>query len=253
MRILYASERPPYPFFLGGAARCAHMLLHNLSVELGVTCAAVGSGDYMVSPWSIPSVSDYITLGIEKIHNGVIDCGYQVHILSDFTKGLSKFIDEFKPDIIWSQLEGAREILELAVSKGIQGLYYVHDAEFDPAELRAIADLGCHMVCSSGFLADKVRRVIGRSPQVVYPAAELYFETKSDPKGFITMINPFQVKGVDTFFEITKRLPSEKFLLLESWKLNDKASGRIRIRSFYKRQTFIFCAGFPIFVTFTEN
>ena len=35
------------------------------------------------------------------------------------------------------------------------------------------------------------------------------------------MINPNRVKGIDTLFEIARRLPSEKFLLVESWKLND--------------------------------
>jgi glycosyltransferase involved in cell wall biosynthesis len=58
---------------------------------------------------------------------------------------------------------------------------------------------------------------------VVYPVAELYFDAAGDPDGYVTMINPHRVKGVDTFFEIARRLPAEKFLLLESWKLNDAA------------------------------
>ena len=37
------------------------------------------------------------------------------------------------------------------------------------------------------------------------------------------MINPVGVKGVDTFLEIARRLPSVSFLLLESWKLQDVA------------------------------
>lgn len=227
MRILYASARPPYPFFLGGAARCAHMLMHNLALDHSAECTAVGSGVYGVTPWSYPDPSDYEALGVIRNRGGIIDCGYPVHILSDFTNALSAFIDEFKPDIIWSQLEGAREILELAVNKGIQGLYYVHDAEFDPKELQAIADLGCHLVCSSGFLAEKTRRVIGRPAYVIYPAAELYFGTQCDPDGFVTMINPHRVKGLATFLEIAKRMPEQRFLLLESWKLNDKALGEL--------------------------
>ena len=224
MRILYASERPPYPFFLGGAARCAHKLLHSLSGELGVPCAAVGSSDYTVTPWAFPDPSDYGTLGVKaaqpNAHGGGIDCGYPVVVIADFVAGLDGFIDQFKPSLIWAQLEGAKEVLHLASKRNIQGLLYLHDAEFDPNELRAVADLGCHIVCNSEFLAEKTNRVTRRRAHVVYPAAELYFGTEGDPNGYVTMINPHRVKGIDTFFAIAQRLPSQKFLLLESWKLN---------------------------------
>jgi hypothetical protein len=63
MRILYASERQPYPFFLVGAARCAHRLLYELTRELGAECVAVGSSDYRTMPWSYPDPTDYGTLG----------------------------------------------------------------------------------------------------------------------------------------------------------------------------------------------
>ncbi|HYE37880.1 glycosyltransferase [Methylocaldum sp.] len=227
MRILYASERPPYPFFLGGAARCAHQLLHKLAVEPDVQCAAVGSSEYAVTPWTFPAPAEHDALGVKSAHSdgqaGEVDCGYPVQVFPRFLDELNEFIDTFKPDVVWAQLEGAQQVLELARDKGVQGLYYVHDAEFDPAELKAIAQLGCHVVCGSGFLADKARRAIGRPTHVVYPAAELYFDTVGDPDGYVTMINPHRVKGVETFFEIAKRLPSERFLLLESWKLNDEA------------------------------
>lgn len=234
MRILYASERPPYPFFLGGAARCAHQLLYSLANDLEIECAAFGSGDYAVSPWNYPDSSDYQSLGIRSAsrngQNITLDCGYPVYVFPEFLNALDDFIDRFKPDIVWAQLEGAREILELAKAKGIQGMLYVHDAEFDPDELLATADLGCHVVCSSGFLAEKARRVIGRQVYVVYPVAELYFDTEGAPDGYVTMINPHRVKGVNTFFEIAKRLPEEKFLLLESWKLNDADLASLQVQ-----------------------
>ncbi len=234
MRIIYASERPPYPFFLGGAARCAHQLLYGLTNDLGVTCDAVGSCDYTGSPWSYPSASEYASLGIRGAsyegQNGVLDCGYPVHVFPNFLNALGDYMDRLPPDIVWAQLEGAREILELAHKRGFQGLYYVHDAEFKPTDLRVIADLSCHIVCSSGFLAEKVSKVIGRQARVIYPASEWYFDTEGDPDGYVTMINPFQVKGIDTFLEIAQRLPLVKFLLLESWKLNDTSLAELEAR-----------------------
>lgn len=214
--------------------RCAHQLLYSLQNDIGVECAAIGSGDYTVSPWSYPDTSDYASLGIRKIErstqHSVVDCGYQVHIVSDFLNTFSSFLHDFKPDVVWAQMEEARQILTIAHNAGIQGLLYVHDAEFDPNELRVTAKLNCHIVCSSHFLAEKIFKAIGRPAHVTYPASTLYFDTEGDFNGYITMINPFRVKGVDTFFEIAKRLPEEKFLLLESWKLDEKMLSELKAR-----------------------
>lgn len=225
MRILYASERPPYPFFLGGAARCAHRLLYQLQRELRADCMAVGSSDYRTTRWSYPDPAEYEALGMLSVSpdgpGGHIDCGYPIRVFPDFVKGLGNVIDAFKPDVVWAQLEGAKPVLELARSKGVQGLFFVHDAEFDPAELQAIGDLGCHVVCSSRFLADKARKVIGRTAHVVYPCPETNFGVVGDLRGYITMINPHRVKGLQTFIEVARRMPSERFLLVESWRLTD--------------------------------
>lgn len=222
VRILYASERPPYPYFLGGAARAAHMLLVRMAEMPDVVCAAVGSRDYAVSPWRCPDADDHATLGIHSIDqaNGALDCGYPVRLLPDFFSTLAVEIERTRPDVVWSQLEGALPVLQTAHRLGVTGLCYVHDAEFDPAEMRAIAALDCHLIASSAFLAEKVYRATGRRAGIVYPPAELFFDTTGDPGGVVTMINPHPVKGLDTALEIAHRLPAINFLLQESWKLN---------------------------------
>lgn len=230
MRILYASERPPYPFFLGGAARAAHMLLARMTAMPGVSCAAVGSRDYAVSSWRYPDVEDYGTLGVHAVDRAhdAVDCGYSIRVLTDFYRTLSAEIERTRPDVVWSQLEGALPVLQTAHRLGVAGLCYVHDAEFDPQEMRRIAALDCHLVASSGFLADRVRRATGRRAEVVYPPAELYFDTLGDTDGRVTMINPHPVKGLDTFLEIARRLPTVDFLLQESWKLDATALDTLR-------------------------
>lgn len=232
MRILYASERPPYPFFLGGAARAAHMLLARIAAMPGAECAAVGSQDYAVSAWRYPDVAEFATLGVRAVDeaHATLDCGYPIRLLPDFHHALAAEIGRVRPDLVWAQLEGALPVLQAANRLGVRGLCFVHDAEFDAAEMRAIAALDCHLVASSGFLADKVQRATGRRAAVIYPPAELYFDTPGDPDGMVTMINPHPVKGLDTFLEIARRLPAVNFLLQESWKLDDATLAALRQR-----------------------
>jgi glycosyltransferase involved in cell wall biosynthesis len=127
-------------------------------------------------------------------------------------------------------LEGALEILRIARRKGVKGLYFVHDAEFDTAELRTVVDLGCTLVASSHFLAGKALAATGQRAHVVYPPMNLFFDTQGDAKGFVTLINAHKVKGLDTFLEVARRLPQVRFLLQESWKLNDEALAVLRGR-----------------------
>lgn len=225
MRVLYASERPPYPFFLGGAARCAHRVLWTLSREHEVPCRAVGSARYEGARWGFPSEEDYTALDVRAAdaQKHAVDCGYPVRLLEDFARELGALMDEFRPDVVWAQLEGARAVLELAAGKGIRGVCYVHDAEEKPEALRDLAATDALFLCSSRFLADRVKRLTGRPAHVVYPAPELFFATSCERNGFITMINPHRVKGIDTFLAIAQRLPKERFLLVESWPLSSDA------------------------------
>jgi glycosyltransferase involved in cell wall biosynthesis len=228
MRILYASERPPYPMFLGGAARCAHQLLLALATRFDVACEAIGSRDYATTPWTYPPRSEYAALDVRGVEDdgriACIDCGYPIRIVPDFTVALERTLERFKPDILWAQLEGALPILQVGRGRGVQCLYYVHDAELDPKELRALARLGTTFVASSAFLAARTRDATGCRAHIVYPPIETSFGVHADPSGFITMINPHRVKGLDTVLEIARRMPEQPFLLLESWKLSGPLS-----------------------------
>lgn len=244
MRILYASHRPPYPYFLGGAARCAHRLLLALAQDLGAQCMAVGSAGYAATPWGLPPVADHAALGVRGVRNveeapaagerpgpqTVLDCGYPVQVLADFAGDLPRLLRDWRPDVVWAQLDGAPQVLGAARAQGLPGLLYVHDAEDDPRLLRATADLGCHVVCGSAYLARKVERAIGRTAQVVYPASDWCFGTAADPQGWVTMVNPHAVKGLDTYLEVARRLPQRRFLLQESWKLGDAALAALQER-----------------------
>lgn len=220
MRILYASRRPPYPYFLGGAARCAHRLLLALIEGHGAVCRAVGDAGYAGAAWAVPAPADRAALGVRGLDaDGGVDVGYPVQALANFESELTAAVTTFRPDVVWTQIDGAHEVLALARQLGVPGLLYVHDAEDKPEALRAAADLGCHVVCSSAFLAARTRAIVGREVHVVYPASDWYFGSAGNAAGRITFVNPHPVKGLDTFVEIARRLPEERFLVHESWPL----------------------------------
>src|SRR5512135_3492225 len=133
MRILYASERPPFPFFLGGAARSAHYILSALAREFAAECMALGSADFTNAPWECPAPSDYAALGIAEVQRTPrslsVDCGYTITVAKDFTTSLRDVLDTFAPDLLWAQLDGAEKVLEIGREKGIRALYFMRDAE----------------------------------------------------------------------------------------------------------------------------
>jgi glycosyltransferase involved in cell wall biosynthesis len=227
MRILYASERPPYPFFLGGAARSAHYLMSILAKDHGVECRAVGSKAFRGSNWSSPDPEDYAALGITDVKEAgdrtTIRCAYTVEVLDDFNNALARTIEEFAPDVVWTQLDGIESVARIAHTMGAKVLVFLRDAEDSPKVLKSLAALGCCLVCNSHFMAQRVKGITGKRARVIYPSLEASFVARGDPHGFLTMINPHRVKGVDTFIEIAKRLPSENFLLVESWTLDETA------------------------------
>jgi len=226
MRILYASERPPYPFFLGGAARSAHNLMSILSKDFSVQCLAIGSKDFTNNPpWSCPKTEDFISLGISSVSPDqstiLFPSNYTVQVYDNFPPSLAKVIDEFSPDFIWTQLDGIEEVTQIAHEKGIKVILYLRDAEDSPVVIKKLASLGICIICNSHFMASRVKKITGKTAQVIYPSLENTFGVSGDSQGCITMINPSKVKGIDTFLEIARQLPEESFILVESWSLSD--------------------------------
>ncbi|HMQ73958.1 MAG TPA: glycosyltransferase, partial [Rubrivivax sp.] len=107
---------------------------------------------------------------------------------------------------------------------------WVGDAEAPPALLRTLAAQGCGFVCNSSFMAGRVQSLTGKAAGVIYPSLEADFGVKGDPQGFLTMINPHRVKGLDTFLDVARRMPHERFLLVESWTLAPPALADLQAR-----------------------
>ena len=232
MRILYTSERPLYPWRLGGAARAAHHLLRLLIARNGAECTALCSAERIRAGMAFDA-EEHEALGVRGItrQNGTwtIDCGYPVRAVPHFFAASAELMRRERPDVVCAQLDGAFDLVRQARALGLAALWYLHDADFDPAQVREAARLGVRMVACSGFIKDLAARRAGVDATPVLlmvDPAEFEVEAPSEA-GYLTLINPVPIKGVGTVLRCAARLPEQRFLLVESWPLDRRALAAI--------------------------
>jgi len=225
VRFLYAVGRPAFPFFIGGDGTIAHAMLTGLD-HLGVDCRYVGTfGDYVVRKLARLDAIPYV-LNAESLSY----CApYPVTLALDeqFADLVEKTIAEFRPDVVFTQLDQAREVIALAKRHGCRTALYVLDLEHKEnfRALEAEPDL---IFAVSEFTRRELRRRFGKESQVLYPLldVERYVTPRTDE--FVTMINPIPVKGVEIALDLAERLPEQKFLFVEGWGTDPAILERIR-------------------------
>jgi len=218
MRVLFASRTPFYPFRLGGAARCSHRLLLRLQARGHEVSVLTGLGR---GAFRVPQSADRPVLGVRAIAGPDpwrVDVGYPVIATAELDGALAEALDA-RPDLVWSQLRGASEILGGARARGLSALWYLHDALHDAESLRAATAQGVTLVANSRFLARRVVDQTGVEPDIVYPLLDEDVRVEPVPDGFVTLVNPVPDKGVEVALDVAARIPEVPFLFVESWPL----------------------------------
>jgi len=216
MRFLYAVGRPAFPFFIGGDGTIAHTMLTELD-RIGVDCWFAGTfGDYVVRKLgrldglAIPYVIDAASLSY--------GAPYRVTLAPDeqFADLVEKTIVEYRPDVVFAQLDQAREVLTLAKRHGCRTALYVLDVDHKE-NFRALESEPDLIFAVSEFTRVELSRQFGKVSHVLYPLldVERYRTPRSDE--FVTMINPIPVKGVEIALELAEQLPQQEFLFVEGW------------------------------------
>src|SRR3979490_2137412 len=125
MRFLYGVGRPAFPFFIGGDGTIAHTILTELT-RMGVDCRLVGTfGDHVVT--KLRRLDD---LAIRYDHDGdslsyCIPYRVTLATANTFASLVEKTIVEFKPHVVFAQLDQAKEILAQAKRYGCGTALYV--------------------------------------------------------------------------------------------------------------------------------
>jgi glycosyltransferase involved in cell wall biosynthesis len=226
LRFLYGVGRPAFPFFIGGDGTIAHTMLTELD-RIGIDCRFVGTfGDHVLK--KLGRLDD---LAIPYDHNGEFlrYCApYRVTLAKDenFASLVEQTIAEFKPHVVFAQLNEAREILALAKRNGCRTALYVLDVDHEEnfLALESEPDL---IFAVSDFTRGELRRRFGKESHVLYPLVDLDRYRTPRRDDFVTMINPVQVKGVEIALELAERLPQQQFLFVEGWGTDPAIVGRI--------------------------
>lgn len=189
--------------------------------RIGVDCRFVGTfGDHVVK--KLGRLDD-LAIPYELRHEDDAEflryCApYQVTLATDehFASLVEQTIAEFKPHVVFAQLNEARQILALAKRHGCRTALYVLDVDHEEnfLALESEPDL---IFAVSDFTRGELLRRFGKQSHVLYPLVD--FDRYRTPRHdeYITMINPVPVKGVEIALELAERLPQQGFLFVEGW------------------------------------
>jgi glycosyltransferase involved in cell wall biosynthesis len=101
----------------------------------------------------------------------------------------------------------------------------------DPAFAAVLRDPQVRVVSNSHFVAREVRQALDLETPVVYPPIDLSecLSDRHEPV-HVTMVNPRDVKGIDTTLAVAALLPHRSFVLQEAWALDPDERGALLAR-----------------------
>jgi len=139
-----------------------------------------------------------------------------------FTVELERQIKLFRPDILFTQLEGAMQVIGLGERYRIPVMLFTQDVGKEMIRtLKHIHDwYNVYVVYISQFARKKLSPLVKGQSSVIYHALykDKYFVPKGKDNTYITMINPVKEKGAATVFSIISRMREKQFLLVEGWR-----------------------------------
>jgi len=195
--------------------------------RIGVDCRFVGTfGEHVVT--KLGRLDD---LAVRYDHDGesLSYClPYRVTLVTDenFAGLVEKTIVEFKPHVVFAQLNQAREILALAKRSGCRTALYVLDVD-NNENFRALESEPDVIFAVSDFTRRELSRRFGKKSHVLYPLLDFDRYRTRRREEVVTMINPVPVKGLEIALALAESLPQQQFLFVEGWSTHPAIVERI--------------------------
>jgi glycosyltransferase involved in cell wall biosynthesis len=164
--------------------------------------------------------------------------GVRVHAVEETSQLRAQLVDQlhsFKPDsVLVSSEEPTQKLLEAAVDTcPSRVVYLVHTPPFLPfgpqafypsARRAKLLERVAAIISTSKFLADYIRQWGGLESTVIYMPSYgpgPFPQLGRFDDGFVTMVNPCQLKGIKVFLALARELPDIRFAAVPTWGTTD--------------------------------
>ncbi len=245
MKLLFASRRPAYPYFLGGAERSFYELAHALAeaghqvVMIGECRLAAhgGQGPAFGSSGGSPGKDFYWDeewgeLGgrpaPRRLRLRVAGRPEILHtFLPDFRTLVTDVVRGFDPALVCTQLEGSTEVVEIGAAAGIQVVHFVRDT-YHPFNFHVLSGLSTALrpaacIANSGYTAGFLKAELGIEAEVLYPIVRppdaAAGPATALPAGRPRVLfgNPDPRKGGRLMHQVAAELADLTFVVLPGW------------------------------------
>jgi glycosyltransferase involved in cell wall biosynthesis len=237
MRLLFAARRLCHPLFTGGAELSWHELANALA-EAGHNVMVLGEAN----PYSVRALSNgpkrsHLIVNNTKWDDGQITSKSVLvtqlterHVskmttLANFEEFTQEQIEEFAPNVVFTQLDGAPEIIAVAKQYGIPVIHGIRDT-FNPVNFfpyskpNDFISLPDITIANSNYCAEQCSILTGITPHVVYPIvspAPTSQKNEASATNSVLFVNPVSYKGGDIMFEVATNLHNVHFRIAPGW------------------------------------
>jgi glycosyltransferase involved in cell wall biosynthesis len=235
-KIMAISQRPCFPHGMGGAEMSIALLLLRLK-EMGNSVTIVGQIHPSQKARFIENISKlYPSCTVEDNKYGFMvnaddDLTFAVVLTRKFYLFSFMFIDTWKPDCIFTQLNGSLEIASFAHNRGIQTFHFFRDisnpTNFNILQARNLDLARINFISNSHFVKDHYKKMYGVNSKVSYPlplqcSCNRNVETGSQRNLRLLYINPNECKGIGIVLKLAGHFRGKAdFHVVEGWYKDD--------------------------------
>lgn len=201
LRLLVANHRWWFPTLVSGADIANHEFARRMQRN-GVQVRVFG----IVAP----NVDE-----TTRQRNYLAD-GVRINLVqSNFIRGLSAIIEEFKPDLVMTSCptmscgdDDIHRMMNVFDHFSLPVVLYIHDLDLVMKLFEDVKNQLAAVMTNSFFMAERIKERWDRKAEVIYPVpSSRTFKINESPGEFITFFNPVPDKGSD----IVEQLVNDEF------------------------------------------